>query len=123
MHAPTAPAACRIAARHAVVAPLALLDDVLVVAGEQLVAAVAGQHDLHVLGGELRHHVGRDRRRVAERLVEIPGEVLDDLDHVRPQDELVVLGAELRGDLPRVAELVVVCFGEADRERLDRSGR
>jgi hypothetical protein len=60
-----------------------LLDDVLVVAGEQLVAAVAGQHDFDVLGRQLRHHVGRDRRRIAEWLVEIPGQVFDDLHRVR----------------------------------------
>ena len=82
--------------------PLALFDDVLVVASEELVATVAAQHHLDVFGGELRHHVGRNRRRVAERLVEIPREILDDLHHIRAQDEVVVIGPELRRNLPRV---------------------
>ena len=75
----SAPTARRGAQRKtdAVEAPLAL-HDVLVVAREQLVAAVAGEHDLDVLGRQLRHHEGRNRRRVAERLVEVPGKVLDD---------------------------------------------
>ena len=117
---PIAPASAPQRRRHAVVVALALLDDVLVVAREQLVAAVAGEHDLDVLGGELRHHVGRNRRRVAERLVEIPGEVLDDRNHVRLEHELVVLRAERLRDFARVRELVEAVLGEADRERLDR---
>ena len=43
---------------------------VRVVAAEELVAALAGERDLHVLGGELRDEVRRQRRRVGERLVE-----------------------------------------------------
>ena len=44
--------------------------DVGVVAAEQLVAALARERDLHVLRGELRDEVGRQRGRVGERLVE-----------------------------------------------------
>ena len=43
---------------------------VRVVAAEELVAALAGERDLHVARRELRHEVGRQRRRVGERLVE-----------------------------------------------------
>jgi hypothetical protein len=57
----------------------AAFDDILVVTREELVAAIAAQHDLDVFGRELRHHVGRNRGRVAKRFVEIPGEILDDL--------------------------------------------
>ena len=45
---------------YAVVGPLAAFDDVLVVAGEDLVAAIPGEDDFHVLGRQLRHHVGGD---------------------------------------------------------------
>ena len=42
-----------------------------VVAAEQLVAAVAGQHDLHVLARDLRDEERREQRDVGERLVEM----------------------------------------------------
>src|SRR5207244_6878683 len=41
-----------------------------VVAAEELVAALTRERHLHVLGGELRDEVRRERRRVCERLVE-----------------------------------------------------
>ena len=97
------------------------LDAILVVPGEELVAAVARERDGDVPGGQLRDHVGRDRRGVAERLVQIPGEVIDDLEGVRLEQELVVLGPEPLGHEPRVARLVVVRLREADRERLHRA--
>ena len=50
----------------------ALLDAVPRVAGPQLVAAVAGQRDGDELARRLRHVVGRHRRRIGERLVEVP---------------------------------------------------
>jgi hypothetical protein len=74
-----------------------------------------------VLGRELRHHVGGDRRGVAERLVEVPGQVLDDADDVWPQDEVVMVRGKLLGDDARVIELVEARFREADRERLEAS--
>ena len=43
---------------------------ICVVAAEQLVAALAGERDLHVLRGELRDEVRWQRGRVRERLVE-----------------------------------------------------
>ena len=47
---------------------------IAVVAGERLVAAFAGEHDLHALGGEPRHEVERNARRVRDRLVLVPHE-------------------------------------------------
>ena len=52
-----------------------LIGCVRVVAAEELVAAFPGKRHLHVLGGELRHEVGRQRRRVGKRLVERVGEL------------------------------------------------
>ena len=45
-----------------------------VVAAEELVAALARERDLHVLGRELRDEVRRQRGRVGERLVERLGQ-------------------------------------------------
>src|SRR5205823_7016673 len=42
-----------------------------IVAGKQLVAAVAGQRDLDVLAGELREQESGKKRRIGERLVEL----------------------------------------------------
>ena len=102
------------------VPPLAALDDVLVVPGEQLVAAVAGQHHLHRPGGEPGHHVGGDGGGVAERLVEMPREVLEVAERLGSQHELVVLRREGPGDLAGVRELVVVRLAEPDGEGLHR---
>ena len=55
-----------------------------VVAAEQLVAALAGERDLHVLGGEARDEVGRERRGVRERLVERIRERGQEQRRVRP---------------------------------------
>ena len=63
------------------------------VAGEQLVAAVARERDGHVPARHLAQQEGRDRARVAERLVVVPDEPLDEVDGVGLDDELVVVGA------------------------------
>ena len=91
--------------RHAVVGALAPFDDVLVVAGKDLVSAVSGEHDLHVFGRQLRHHVGGNRRRVAERFIEVPGEVLDHRHDVRLEHQVVVVGAVQRRDPSRVVQV------------------
>src|SRR5919201_3752728 len=64
--------------------------DVLVVAGKELVTAVAAQDHFYMLGGQLRHHVGGNRGRVAEWFVQIPRQVLDYLHDVGPKHEAVV---------------------------------
>src|SRR5262249_7332653 len=81
---------------HAVEGLLSALDDVFVVAGKQLVAAVAGEYDLDVFRGELRDHVGRDRGGITKRFVEIPRQVLDEVDDIGPENQLVVFGVERR---------------------------
>ena len=75
---------------------------VRVVAAEELVAALAGERDLHVLGRELRDEVGRKRRRVGERLVEGLGEGGEQERRVGLEHELAVLGAVALRDEPRV---------------------
>jgi len=91
-----------------------------VVAPEGLVAGVAREHHLDVLAGQLRDEVGRDGRGVGEGLVEVPDEVLQELDGIGLDDELAVLRAEVLRDAARVGQLVVLRLAEADRERLHR---
>ena len=90
---------------------------VVVVAAEELVAALAGERDLDVRARELGDEVRRDRRRVREGLVERRGERGQELDRVRAEDELVVVGPYRCGDESRELPLVEAAFVEADRER------
>ena len=62
-----------------------------VVAAEELVAALAGERDLHVLGRELRDEVRRQRGRVGERLVERVRERRKEQRRVGLQNELAML--------------------------------
>ena len=94
-----------------------------VVAAEQLVPAFARERDLDVLRGKLRDEVGRQRRRVCERLVEGVGERLQQQLRVRPYEQLVVLGAVPLGDQARVGALVEAPLCETDRERVHRLRR
>ena len=92
------------------------------VAAEELVAAVAGEHPRDAgFVRELRAEERRQRRRVAERLIERRGDLRDALDQIVGRDVvLVMIGAEMpRGD-PRVLHFVVPGGIEADRERLHR---
>ena len=95
---------------------------VRVVAAEELVAALARERHLHVLGGQLRDEVGRERGRVRERLVERLGERGQEQRRVGLEHELVVVRAVALGDEPRVGELVERALLEADRERAERLG-
>ena len=70
--------------------------------------------------GDLAEQEGRHRARVSERLVVVPHEALDEVDGVRADDVLVVIGAVPVGHLPCVRALVeALPVLEADRERLD----
>ena len=91
------------------------------IAGEQLVAAVAGEHDRDLLARQLRDEIGRHGRRIAERAVVVPDQRVDQIDRRRRDAELGVVGLEALGGQPRVRGLVVgrIPF-EADAERLHR---
>ena len=93
--------------------------NVAIVSAEQLVAAIPRQHDGHVLSREPRYVPCRNRRRVGERLVELFDQVIENRHPVRLDDELVMIGSEVRGNAARVFELVERRLVESDRERLD----
>ena len=56
---------------------------IAVVAQEQLVAALAGQHHLHVLARQPRHEVERHARGEGDRLVLVPDETRQRLEELR----------------------------------------
>ena len=78
-----------------------LIRYVRVVAAEQLIAPLPGQRDLDRAGGELRDQVGGQRRRIGERLVEHLDQARQELDRVRANHQLVVIGAVTLGDHAR----------------------
>ena len=58
--------------RYPLVAAAIVLVEVAVVSAEQLVAADARENHGHLLARELRHEVGRDERRIRDRLIHVP---------------------------------------------------
>ena len=87
-------------------APVDQRPRILAVAGEQLVAAFAGQHDLDVLARELGDEIQRHARGVRDRLVLVPDQPRQRAEEVLlVDDDLVRVGLDRRRDLPRVVEL------------------
>ncbi len=67
-------------------------------------------------GGELGDEVGGQRRGVAEGLVEGLDQPRQQLDRVRADDQLVMIGAVALGDEAGAGELVEALLLEPDRE-------
>ena len=87
--------------------------------GQKLVAAVAAERDGHVLPGEPGQQVGRQDRRVGERLVEEVGHGREQSEHhLGGEDVLVMVGAEVLRDAACVIGLVEA---RARRSRSRRS--
>ena len=94
---------------------------ILAVAGQQLVAAFAGQDDRDVVARQRRDEVERHARRVRDRLVLVPHQLRQRAEEVAVvDDDLVRFGADGARDLPRVLELAERALLERDRERLER---
>lgn len=72
-------------------------------AGEELVATIAREHHGDMLCGGLPDHIGGNHRRVAEQLIEVPGQIINDAQHVGLAHELMMLGAEPIGHEPSAA--------------------
>ena len=94
--------------------------EIALVAEEAFVAAIAGQHHRHVLARDLGDEVGRHRRGIRERLVEVIGEIVDDRRGIRRDLDLLVPRAVAFRDQPGVGPLVVARLVEADRVRAHR---
>ncbi len=87
---------------------------------EQLVAAVTGERHRHLLPRQARHDEGGDGRRVAERFVVVPRQLLDEIEALRLHAKLGVLGLVPLRHLRRPGGLVPLGWPlEADGEGLD----
>ena len=73
-----------------------------------------------MLAGEAAEEVGREAGAVRVGLVEHRADVVAELDRVRAQHAVAVVGAEHACDLGRVVMLRVGMVGKADREGLER---
>jgi hypothetical protein len=98
----------------------ALHGEEALIAAEQFIAAVAGEHDLYLLNGELGNDVGGDAGFVAERLVTRLDHAGDEIEGVRFDHDLVMIGRVFLRDGAGVRQFVVAGFFEADGERLYR---
>ena len=109
-------------AEHSQPSPL-VVDSIALVAGQDLVSAVAGEHDLDVLARQARHEIRRDGGGVGERLVEAGQQLVEDLQVAGLHQELVVRRPAPLRDLAGVGKLVVAILAEPDREGLDLASR
>jgi hypothetical protein len=93
------------------------------VAAEQLIAAVSAQDDRGGAPGRPRQRVPGQKGRVAERLVEETAHVIHESEGVTGrEDDRVVLGPAVLGDLPGEGPFVVGGLLEAHRERAEGAG-
>ena len=81
---------------------------------EDLVAAVSGKRDGHPLARRPRHVIGGQRRRIRERLVEVPDEPWQVRHRVGLHDQLVMVAPYRPGHRAGVLELAVRALGESD---------
>ncbi len=90
------------------------------VAGQQLVAAFAGQHHRDMPSGERRHEVQRDARRMRDRLVLVPDEPRQGVEEIGfADDHFVPRRADRVRDRSRVLQLAVRLRLEGDRKCLE----
>ena len=92
------------------------------VAAERLVPAVAGQYDLHVLGGELGDAERGDRGGIPERFVEIICKHGQQIEGIEANDLFSVDRAVPLSDSSRIWEFIEGLILETDRKGSDRFG-
>ena len=101
--------------------PLLGHPEIAVVAGKELVAAIAGEGDGQIFPRQLGDEVGRHLRAVGKGLVIEARQPRDELQRVLGRHcQLAVLGAQVLGDGAGMHRLVVALLLEADGEGLDR---
>ena len=89
---------------------------IALVAREKLVAAVAAEHDLHVVDGRAREIPHRKRARIRERLVEIGDDALEIArDRLRHRHR-VIRQPDRVGERIRVGRLVHLAAGKGGGE-------
>ena len=99
------------------------IESVTCISGEQLITTIARENNGNVFTRELGNQVCRNRRRVSERLIEMPRELIHNVADFRCYQKLVMLSAEFLRGHARVLQLVITIFAEADRKSLDPAAR
>ncbi len=99
---------------------LEAFDAVAGVAGPEFVAAVARECHRHLLPRDGRHVIGRHGGRVRERLVQVPGELRQEVHDVRRHGARVVRAPEMLRNARGEADLVEPLLTEPDRRRQHR---
>ena len=97
------------------------IESVTCISGEQLITTIARENNGNVFTRELGNQVCRNRRRVSERLIEMPRELIHNVADFRCYQKLVMLSAEFLRGHARVLQLVITIFAEADRKSLNRA--
>jgi hypothetical protein len=87
------------------------------IASPELVAAVTGERDGDPLARRRGNVVRRHCRRIAEWLIEVPGETWQQLFHVRPDERRLESAAKVPCDSRRLLDLVVLPVREPDGRR------
>src|SRR5215510_8456321 len=71
-----------------------------------------------MIASQLRNHVRRNRRRICERFIEVPRELVDNRTDVWRHKKLVMICSKLSCSESRKFQFVVTVFMKADRESL-----
>ncbi len=93
-----------------------------VVAGEHLVATVAGEHHLHLRRGQFGYQVHPERVRIA-RFIHVPDQSRKQAHHVGLRHALAMPRPPALGHLPCPRQFVVLRVAHADREGIHRIAR
>src|SRR5262249_9768234 len=93
------------------------------IAAEQLIRAVAGESNCHMLAAEAGEEPDPDGARISARLIRMPRKILYRILQIyfRTDMELVVLSSIRRGPPPKIAALVATRGVERNRKRLQAS--
>ena len=83
--------------------------------------AIAGQRRFDVLRCKFRNQIGRNRRRVAKRLIEMPYELRNQPHRIGQHDHFVMFGAVFFGERRRVLDIGDVSFDTAGGAAFDFS--
>ena len=106
--------------RDPLITSILQMDPITIVAGEGLVSTIPGQSNFHMLPCQTGNEIGRQHGRVAERLLQVPGQHRHGFDEIRLHDQLMVVRTEPLCYKPCVGRFIEIRLAESDRKSLDR---
>ena len=83
---------------------------IAIIAGERFVTAIAIQRDGYMAASLARDVVSRNRRRIGVRLAVVFDQRRQYFERIRPDDEFVVIGADVFRHAPRMMQLAEILF-------------